>query len=193
MSERTSWDGEEGSPPPGRRPVPAAVVAAGAGAACISATAVADTVNDGPDPHWPPQVLALLARHRVQATFSLIGRQAHAHSDLARQILAEGHGICNHHDPPAHYRPRHPSRIGRQVEDGQSAIVDTTGDVPRLFRAPAGAWSPTVLQTAARNGMVPIDWNVDLRDWSRPGTAHIVRRMLVVRHWAHPGSPWVCG
>jgi hypothetical protein len=40
------------------------------------ATAVALTVDDGPDPHWTPQVLALFARLRVQATFSLIGRQA---------------------------------------------------------------------------------------------------------------------
>ena len=45
-----------------------------------------------------------------------------------------------------------------------------------------------VLQTAAGNGMVPIDWNVDRRDWSRPGTAHILRRMLATR----PGDIVLC-
>ena len=153
------------------------------------ATAVALTVDDGPDPHWTPQVLALLARHRVQATFSLIGRQAHAHPDLARLILAEGHTICNHTmTHPLTFARGTPAEIRRQAEGAQSAIVGATGEAPKLFRAPAGVWSPTVLQTAARNGMVPIDWNVDPRDWSRPGTAHIVRRMLATR----PGDIVLC-
>ena len=153
------------------------------------ASTAALTVDDGPDPHWTPQVLALLARYRVQATSSLIGRQAPAHPDLARRVLAEGHAICNHTmTHPLTFARGTPAEIRRQVEGAQSAIVGATGEAPRLFRAPAGVWSPTVLQTAARNGMVPIDWNVDPRDWSRPGTAHIVRRMLATR----PGDIVLC-
>ena len=153
------------------------------------ATAVALTVDDGPDPHWTPQVLALFARLRVQATFSLIGRQARAHPDLARRVVEEGHSICNHTmTHPLTFARRTPTEVRRQVVDAQSAIIDATSEAPRLFRAPAGVWSPTVLRTAAGNGMVPIDWNVDPRDWSRPGTAHKVRQMLAMR----PGDIVLC-
>ena len=36
---------------------------------------VALTIDDGPDPVYAPQVLALLARYRVTATFSATGRR----------------------------------------------------------------------------------------------------------------------
>jgi peptidoglycan/xylan/chitin deacetylase (PgdA/CDA1 family) len=89
---------------------------------------------------------------------------------------------------PLTFARRTPTEVRRQVVDAQSSIIDATSEAPRLFRAPAGVWSPTVLRTAAGNGMVPIDWNVDPRDWSRPGTAHIVRQMLAMR----PGDIVLC-
>ena len=95
------------------------------------ASTAALTVDDGPDPHWTPQVLALLARYRVQATSSLIGRQAHAHPDLARRVLAEGHAICNHTKTHPLTFARGPADPGRQP-DGPH----------RLERRPAGLVTP---------------------------------------------------
>jgi peptidoglycan/xylan/chitin deacetylase (PgdA/CDA1 family) len=44
------------------------------------------------------------------------------------------------------------------------------------------------MREAAHAGLVPLDWSDDPRDWSRPGTAVIKRRMLAAR----PGQILLC-
>jgi peptidoglycan/xylan/chitin deacetylase (PgdA/CDA1 family) len=47
-----------------------------------------------------------------------------------------------------------------------------------MFRAPYGAWSPTVLQRCELTGMTPLAWSVDPRDWARPGVTAIIRDIM---------------
>jgi peptidoglycan/xylan/chitin deacetylase (PgdA/CDA1 family) len=49
---------------------------------------------------------------------------------------------------------------------------------PTIFRAPYGAWSPTVFQACADANLRALDWSVDPEDWSRPGTSAIVSRIM---------------
>ena len=44
----------------------------------------------GPDPRWTPQVLEVLRRHRVPATFFVVGSQAVQHPRLLRDIRSAG-------------------------------------------------------------------------------------------------------
>ncbi|WP_007514884.1 MULTISPECIES: polysaccharide deacetylase family protein [Pseudofrankia] len=153
------------------------------------ANAVALTLDDGPDPSWTPRVLALLRKYDVRATFCLVGRQARAHPDLVRQIVADGHAICNHtmtHPQP--FAHRSAAAIEQEIDQAQSAITAAAGTAPRLFRSPGGDWSPAVLEAAAKRGLTPIGWDVDPRDWSRPGTQKIVDNLLA----AKPGDIMLC-
>jgi peptidoglycan/xylan/chitin deacetylase (PgdA/CDA1 family) len=47
-----------------------------------------------------------------------------------------------------------------------------------MFRAPYGAWSPTVIQRCEQLGMRPLDWSVDPRDWARPGVPAIIDNIM---------------
>ncbi len=49
------------------------------------------TFDDGPDPVNTPQVLDILARHNVRATFFLVGEHARQHPELVERIRAAGH------------------------------------------------------------------------------------------------------
>ncbi len=60
--------------------------------------AVSLTFDDGPDPVFTPQVLAILREHRVRATFFLSGERARAYPALVQAICADGHEIANHSD-----------------------------------------------------------------------------------------------
>src|SRR4051812_29508843 len=141
--------------------------------------AVALTIDDGPQPEWTPRMLDLLAEHDVKATFSLIGIQVKQFPKLAERIVVAGHQLCNH-------TMHHPLDIGsyskREVDDEITEafvrIGEATGVAPRFFRSPGGAWSKAIFHSAARHGMVPVDWDVDPRDWARPGTHHIEKTML---------------
>ncbi|HEY6797421.1 MAG TPA: polysaccharide deacetylase family protein [Kineosporiaceae bacterium] len=141
----------------------------------------------GGTPVWTPQVLALLARLDVRATFCVIGQNVVAHPDLVQRVLDGGHQIANH----TYTHPMNLAVMARpQVDDQLHRTTDLLtqaghGVRPTLFRAPGGAWSRTILDSAAAAGMRALDWSVDTRDWSRPGTAHIVD-VLLTR--THPGS-----
>jgi peptidoglycan/xylan/chitin deacetylase (PgdA/CDA1 family) len=140
--------------------------------------AIALTIDDGPDPVYTPQVLALLARYRVTATFSMIGIEARAHPAVAREVAAAGHLIVNHTWTHPNLAWLAPAAVTEQMSRATDAIHAVTGRTPHLFRAPYGAWSPFVLSQCARTGMVPLGWSVDPRDWSRPGVTAIVSNIM---------------
>ena len=57
---------------------------------------VALTIDDGPSPVYTSQILRVLGRYGVTASFSMVGRNAAAFSGLAREVAAAGHMIVNH-------------------------------------------------------------------------------------------------
>ncbi|MGB8996388.1 MAG: polysaccharide deacetylase family protein, partial [Pseudonocardiaceae bacterium] len=71
--------------------------------------------------------------------------------------------------------------IRKQITDAQSAITDAGGVAPTLFRAPGGDWSAAVLSAVQDLQLVPVGWDIDPRDWSRPGTALVTSRLLAAR------------
>ena len=153
------------------------------------ADAVALTIDDGPHPLWTPKILKLLARHHVPACFFMIGNQVLGHEGNARDVVRDGHQIANHTwSHPTHMARKSGTRVHEEIERAQDKIYSTTDHTPTLFRSPGGDWSPTVLHTAAQAGMVALDWSNDPRDWARPGTAVIRRRLLAAR----PGQILLC-
>jgi peptidoglycan-N-acetylglucosamine deacetylase len=175
-------------PPARTRPAPARLADARSGAGRGAGApmryiddgrmAIALTVDDGPNPVYTPQVLGLLEKYRVTATFSMIGIQASSHPAVAREVADAGHLIANHtwtHPDLAHLAP---AAVADQMDRATGAIHAATGRVPGLFRAPYGAWSPYVLQRCAQTRMIPLGWSVDPRDWSRPGVNSIIANIM---------------
>lgn len=149
-------------------------------------TDIALTIDDGPDPTWTPQVLALLARYQITATFCMIGRHAAAHPDLVTAVAGAGHHVANHTlTHPLHLPRLSPTQIATEVSRATDILTRAAGRRPTMFRAPGGNWSPTVLAACAAAGMRPLDWSVDPRDWSMPGVPHIAS--VILTH-THPGA-----
>ncbi|HVE62995.1 MAG TPA: polysaccharide deacetylase family protein [Mycobacteriales bacterium] len=138
------------------------------------------TFDDGPDPRWTPQVLALLRKYDARAVFCVVGSEARRYPELIRAIVGAGHELCNHsmnHDENLALRPGADVRL--ELAATQELLRSITGgSVPRYVRAPEGRWSTTLVTEAGRLGLAPLDWSVDPRDWSRPGLRHIVDTVL---------------
>lgn len=140
---------------------------------------IALTIDDGPHPTWTPRVLDLLAEHQIHATFFIIGEQVKEMPKLTRRIADAGHQVCNHTmTHPITIAGLSEKRVRREIVEANERVADVTGVLPQFFRSPGGAWSKTVLELVAENGLLPIDWAVDPRDWSRPGVGHIRRTLL---------------
>jgi peptidoglycan-N-acetylglucosamine deacetylase len=144
--------------------------------------AIALTIDDGPSPVYTPQVLRLLARYRITATFSMIGIEAQSYPAVAREVADAGHLIVNHTWTHLDLQWLPPAQVTEQMTRAADAIHAATGRVPALFRAPYGAWSPFVLAQCARTGLTPLGWSVDPRDWSRPGVPSIVANIMRNTH-----------
>ncbi|WEO93638.1 polysaccharide deacetylase family protein [Streptomyces sp. FXJ1.172] len=140
------------------------------------AHAVNITIDDGPNPVWTPQVLQVLRDNGVKATFCMIGPQAEAHPDLVRQVVAAGHRLCDHtvsHDTTMDKKSE--AYQSQQILEAEQQITKASGGTPPMYyRAPGGAFTPYSRTLAASHGMRPLGWNVDSKDFERPGASAIV-------------------
>ncbi|WP_371483941.1 polysaccharide deacetylase family protein [Kitasatospora sp. NBC_00315] len=173
--------------PAGAAPTTAAVSGAAtsapdaAGSSIVRGTvdggrSVALTFDDGPGPATG-QILDLLAQYHAKATFCEIGPQATAHPALVKRIVAAGHRLCDHTvDHPQPMRTLPHDRQTFEIDTAKDMIVKAGGPGTRVdwFRAPGGDFSPDNRAIARQDGMRPLGWTVDTRDWSRPGAAAIV-------------------
>ncbi|MER5385720.1 polysaccharide deacetylase family protein [Streptomyces sp. NPDC002688] len=134
------------------------------------------TIDDGPDPAWTPQVLDVLREYGVKATFCMVGTQAQAHPDLVKKVVAAGHRLCDHsvsHDTAMDAKSH--AYQSQQILDAERMITEASGGVrPMYYRAPGGAFTPFSRKLAASRGMRPLGWNVDSKDFERPGADTIV-------------------
>ncbi len=137
--------------------------------------AVALTFDDGPS-SYTASILATLERDRVNATFFTIGREIAGRESLLRRELRDGDVVGDH--TWSHPNVSAGGSFARsQLGEARHAIEAATHFTPCLFRAPYGAVSPALFDVASSLGMTTIQWNVDPRDWSLPGTSAIVERV----------------
>jgi peptidoglycan-N-acetylglucosamine deacetylase len=123
------------------------------------------TYDDGPNDACTEQLLEILARHNVRATFFLIGRFVRERRDLTRRINAAGHLIGNHTFTHPVLLFESPSRVREELASTNAVIEDTIGAAIHYFRPPHGARRPDVLRAARNLGLVPVLWNVMGYDW----------------------------
>ena len=141
---------------------------------------VALTFDDGPDPTWTPQILAVLAKYNVPATFFDIGMNAQANPGLVQQEISSGSVVANHTYSHLDLTAIPQWRAKLEIQADNWVLQGITGREPVLFRSPYGAQELTDAQSAAHQdlaaalGMQPVGWNVDSLDWTRPGVAEIV-------------------
>ena len=146
---------------------------------------VALTFDDGPDPNFTPQILDILKREKVPATFFIIGENALTERDLLTRMVAEGHEVGSH-------TYTHPNLAGASDTDTDLELNATqrlfqafTGRSLKLFRAPYfGDAEPTTADElgpvlrAQNRGYISVGLHVDAEDWQRPGVQAIVDNVV---------------
>jgi peptidoglycan/xylan/chitin deacetylase (PgdA/CDA1 family) len=134
------------------------------------------TFDDGPNPACTPQLLEVLARHNVRATFFLIGRWVEQQPELARAVQAAGHEVGNHTYNHPNLALCSADRVRQELSQAQGAMENAGLTNPRqLFRPPFGARRPATLRTARSLGYNPVNWTVTTYDW-KPTTAERIEQ-----------------
>jgi len=129
-------------------------------AAASARNEIALTIDDGPDPFVTTQVLDLLDRHAVKATFFCVGEKAARYPDLCREIIRRGHAVENHSQ---HHRNGFAlmgyAGIMRELLAAQDTLTTITGQRPRFFRAPAGIRNLLLDRALAHLGLQLASWS----------------------------------
>lgn len=159
------------------------------------------TFDDGPNPAATPELLDVLARERVKATFFLIDRHVRASTaPLVRRMAEDGHAVGIHSHTRALLLKR-PEALAAHLERVARHIEQTTGVVPcRAFRPHAGWRSTAMLAGLDRAEYRLVGWGWQLWDWNwfrRPAAEATIARVLahasagdiVVLHDGHHEDP----
>ena len=146
---------------------------------------IALTFDDGPNPFYTSQVLAVLQHYRVKATFFDVGYLVADYPNLVRQEYNQGNVVGNHSWSHPELTLLSASAIQSQIASTSAAIQTAIGVKPTLFRPPYGSMNHTVLAEAYSLGVTTVLWDASAGDWSLPGVSVIVSRIL---HYVHNGA-----
>jgi len=143
------------------------------------------TFDDGPSPRNTPALLDVLSRHRIRATFFLVGRNVRRFPGIVTRIAGEGHEIGNHSEHHL-FLPFLPTPLlRREIRIPAKRIEGLVGKRPRFFRPPMGWFSPRVLRVLAEEGFDPVIGSIHPQD-SRRLPAERIEAYVMAR--IRPGS-----
>jgi peptidoglycan/xylan/chitin deacetylase (PgdA/CDA1 family) len=140
-------------------------------------TEVALTYDDGPNDAATMQLLEVLARHNVRATFFMIGRFVRQRPEIARAVHDAGHLVGNHTTthPWLAWQPNR--TIREELRSCNLALEDALGAPVHYMRPPHGARRPAVFRVARELGLTLVQWNVMGNDWAPIGAERVVGKV----------------
>jgi peptidoglycan-N-acetylglucosamine deacetylase len=124
---------------------------------------IALTFDDGPNEPYTSQILDILDKYRVKATFFVVGRNVETYPNVSNRILLEGNVLGNHsysHD--ANHALFDDG--GAELKFTQEAIRVTTGVTPHLYRPPHGKKSPWESAYLRKLNLAIITWSNSVND-----------------------------
>lgn len=143
------------------------------------------TFDDGPYSPYTEQLLEVLAKEQVKATFFIVGEKAKQQPQLVREIQQAGHEIALHSYIHRDQLKLSAEGIAENLSQGKAALEGITGVSVKFFRPPHGFKDWTVMAEAEKAHLEVVNWSVIPRDWTNPGVEVIAQRVV---EKAHPGA-----
>jgi peptidoglycan/xylan/chitin deacetylase (PgdA/CDA1 family)/tetratricopeptide (TPR) repeat protein len=159
---------------------------------------VALTFDDGPHFKYTEQVLAVLRKYGLKATFFQVGYTLGTvdasgavkflkNADISRKIVEAGHLLANH--SYSHPVLAKLSEADRNSEIDRTSLLleKISGRRTELFRAPYGARNAAIIDRVNSEGLRSIMWNINAEDWADPIPESIAMRILHQMNQQHKG------
>ncbi len=136
------------------------------------------TFDDGPSPSSTPFLLDLLDRHKLKATFFVVGEKAAGYPELITNILQQGHTIGNHswcHDYFLMLRSR---KIMQSDIHNTQEVLKKSGVQPLVFRPPVGITSPRLREVLNSEGLIAVTYSCRAFDRGNRSIDNLSRKIL---------------
>ncbi len=123
-------------------------------------------------------VLDILKRLNVRATFFITGNWAEKYPEDVRAIFEAGHDLGNHSGSHRNMTQMSEEEKTEELMGAHKKVKELTGTEMNLFRAPYGACDDRVILNAGEHGYYTIGWDVDSLDWKDYGVDAILASVL---------------
>jgi len=139
---------------------------------------VALTFDDGPNPVYTRQILAILKKYNIKATFFMVGTNAQKYPDVVKEIHEQGHVIANHSLTHPMLTKVSEAQLQKEIAMPSEIIDGIIGIKPKCLRYPFGASNEHVRAEIRAHGMMPTPMGFNSFDYDRPGKEKIVSWVL---------------
>ncbi|KPV45757.1 polysaccharide deacetylase [Alicyclobacillus ferrooxydans] len=135
------------------------------------------TFDDGPGAVYTPQILNVLRREHVHATFFVLGYRCRELPAIVRRIKREGHEIGSHGYDHRNLTHAPESVVKSEIKMADTAIVAVTGHKPLYYRPTYGGIDRREIPVIRKMGHPVVFWTVDSLDWKAKSAANIVHNV----------------
>lgn len=137
------------------------------------------TFDDGPHATQTDEILQVLAKYDVTATFFPIGKNISEHTDIIKRVADAGHEIGNHTYSHATVSKLTNQRLREEILS-TADLLQQIGITPIVFRPPGGDISEQAIKLVNQLGYryVLWSWRVDTRDWAAVSVDRVVNTVL---------------
>ena len=111
------------------------------------------------------QLIDILGKYRVSATFFVVGDWAEKYPESVLALHRAGHEVMNHSNHHDHFNSLSAEAITADVSAAADRIEAVTGVRPTLFRCPYGEYDDHVIAALESMGITAVQWDVDSLDW----------------------------
>jgi peptidoglycan/xylan/chitin deacetylase (PgdA/CDA1 family) len=150
-----------------------------------NSSAIALTFDDGPHPQYTPQLLNVLRKYNISASFFWLGTCVQQSPNIAKAVYEEGHWIGLHGYDHQNFPQMQASNLKQTLQLTQEAIAQACGlDLSQVqkrmvdVRPPNGLFTPNTLNRLSAWNYRPVMWSLIAEDWTQPGVSVVVKRVL---------------
>ncbi|MCX5726519.1 MAG: polysaccharide deacetylase family protein, partial [Candidatus Saganbacteria bacterium] len=126
---------------------------------------VALTFDDGPKPEFSQRILNILDLYGIKATFFVVGKEAREQPDEVYRMYDSGQEIGSHTYSHASLMGLSEKEIKIEIEKLDGLIYEITGQRPKYFRPPGGAYDGRILGIVKDHGMSLVLWDLNSSDY----------------------------
>lgn len=138
---------------------------------------IALTFDDGPDPQYTPLLLDMLRRHRIRATFFVLGSKAERYPELIRRMYDEGHLVGVHNYVHWANALMTPKKVRVQLDHSVQAVERIIGERPIYYRPPWGVINLFDFLLLKQFRMIL--WSIIVGDWRSSGGMQKIKKRLL--------------
>ena len=141
---------------------------------------VALTYDDGPSPPYTNQLLDILDRYQVKATFFEMGRNIEKHPEIVPMIVARGHELANHSysHTDMMFKPR--EFLLSEIEKTDKLLQELGVKQDSIsFRPPFGRRGVVLSYLLSQMQKKQIMWDVNSLDYKNTLTAEDIANRVI--------------